>query len=164
MNILLIDDDESCLKSLASILNLRNTCQTFTMPKKAIEMYKQSVFDVVITDFYMPDMNGIQVLQQLRSLNHDAKVVIMTGYLDPDTIISVMNNRAYALLGKPLIIDELMATLERIEQENRERERVMNEHANLVLEFAQLKIAFEELLDMLKNWASKKYNSPGKPP
>jgi DNA-binding NtrC family response regulator len=104
------------------------------------------------------------VLQQLRSLNHDAKVVIMTGYLDPDTIISVMNNRAYALLGKPLIIDELMATLERIEQENRERERVMNEHANLVLEFAQLKIAFEELLDMLKNWASKKYNSPGKPP
>ena len=74
MNILLIDDDPGCLKSLASVLEAaRHTCRTFTVPEEALDAYRQEAFDAVITDLWMPVMNGIQVLQQIQSLDPDAE-------------------------------------------------------------------------------------------
>jgi len=122
MKILMIDDDEVSTKSLASFLEMGNhCCQAFTVPQQAIEVYRQNAYDVVITDMIMPGMNGLKVLQQVRSINPDAKVIIVTGHLDVEIAIAALNNRAYAFLSKPLRIEELMATLDRIEQENRDR-------------------------------------------
>jgi DNA-binding NtrC family response regulator len=152
MKILLIDDDEVSIKSLASFLEMiKHCCQAFTVPQQAIEAYRRNAYDVVITDMIMPGMNGLEVLQQVRSINPDAKTIIITGHVDAEIIIAALNNRAYAFLGKPLKIEELMTTLYRIEQENRDMEKVAWEHARLAMEYARLKRAFEELQDLLKD-------------
>ncbi len=118
MNILLIDDDPGCLKSLASVLEMaKHVCQAFTVPAEALEAYRQKAFDVVITDLQMPVMNGIQVLQQIRSLNPDAKVIILTAYCDENAADAAMNNLAYSVLEKPLQLEEIITVLEEIEQD-----------------------------------------------
>jgi two-component system C4-dicarboxylate transport response regulator DctD len=151
MKILLIDDDEASVKSLSSFLGMANhCCQAFTIPEQAIAAYRRNAYDVVITDMVMPGMNGLEVLQRIRSINPDVRVIIVTGHLDIGIISAALNNRAYAFLAKPLSIEELMATLGRIEQENRDLERAGWEHGRLAMEYARLKRAFEDLQDLLK--------------
>ena len=83
MKILLIDDDEVGIKSLASFLEKDNhCCHAFTAPEQAIEAYRRNRYDFVIADMNMPGMNGLEVLQRVRSINTDAKVVIVTGHMD----------------------------------------------------------------------------------
>jgi DNA-binding NtrC family response regulator len=152
MKILLIDDDEVSIKNLASFLGMANNCcQAFTVPEQAIEAYRRNAYDVVITDMIMPGMNGLEVLQRVRSINPDAKVIVVTGHMDLGVIIAALNNRVYAFLGKPLRIEELMVALDRIEQESRDLEKAGCEHARLAMEYVRLKSAFEDLQDLLKD-------------
>lgn len=151
MNILLIDDDLDCLQSLAGFLKIdKHSCRMFTVPEQALETYQQEKYDVVITDMIMPGMNGIKVLQRIRDINRDAKVIIITGYLDPDIIASALNSQAYAFFSKPLKVNDLLATLEKIDRENREHEKINIEHARLALEYARLKIYCEDLQSSVK--------------
>lgn len=151
MNILLIDDDPDCLQSLAFLLKIEgHACQAFTAPEEALAAYRETGVDLVITDLRMPGINGIQVLQQVRSLNPDAKVVIFTAYWDEDVAIAAVNNRAHDFLGKPLNLEEILATIKRTEQENLEQKRIGGGHARLVMECAWLKRAYEKLQALLK--------------
>ncbi len=152
MNILLLDDEIDCLVSLAAVLkDAGSQCDEFTVPEKAVEAYRQKQYDVVITDMKMPGMNGIQVLKKIRSLNPAARVIIVTGFGDVETAIAAFNNGAYAFFGKPVDIDELMDTLEKIEGEISGQEKTKIDHARLALEYARLKQVYEEMLELLEN-------------
>ncbi len=152
MNILLIDDDPGCLKSLASALEIDgHVCHAFIKAEQALEAHQQVGFDVAIIDLKMPGMNGIEVLQRIRGCNSDTKVVIVTACWDIDTVIAAMNNQACAFFCKPLKLANLMTVIKRIEQESEHREKVENEHARLAMEYARLKSAYEDLLGLLKD-------------
>jgi len=172
MKILLIDDDEINVKSLASFLEVGNhRCQVFTAPQQAMEEYRRNAYDVVITDMIMPGMNGLEVLQQARSVNPGARVIVVTGHIEAEIIIAALNNGACAFLSKPLKVEELMTALQRIEQENRDLERarweqvclavgcvrLAVEHVCLAVEHARLKDAFEGLRDLLKDRQKHSY-------
>jgi purine-binding chemotaxis protein CheW len=151
MKILLIDDDEVSLKRLASFLKMdRHCCSAFTAPQQAIEAYRQNDYDVVITDMIMPNMTGLEVLQRIRSLNPDAKVIIVTGQMDVGIIVAALNKRAYAYLFKPLKIQELMTTLKVIDRENRDTGDAERGGVRPAMEFGGLKRAFEEVQDLPK--------------
>jgi two-component system response regulator AtoC len=152
MKILLIDDDEVSIKSLASFLEMAShCCRAFTVPEQAIEEYRRNAYDVVITDMIMPGANGLEALRQVRAINPGAKVIIVTGHLDAEILITALNNRAYAFLSKPLKIEDLMAALDSIEQENRDLKQTRWEHAHLTMQYARLKRAFEDLQDLLND-------------
>lgn len=152
MNILLLDDDIDCLISLAAVLkDAGRRCDEFTVPEKAVEAYRQKQHDVVITDMKMPGMNGIQVLKKIRLLNPAARVIIVTGFGDVETAFAALNNGAYAFFGKPVDINDLMDTLEKIEGEINGQEKAKTDRARLALEYARLKQVYEELLGLLKN-------------
>jgi len=115
LNILLIDDNVNCLEILAATLKSAGyRCDEFTVPEKALEAYQHNQYDVVITDLMMPGINGIQVLKQIHSLNTEAKVIIITGDREEQTVINIFNNGAYAFFNKPINFVHLMETLEKI--------------------------------------------------
>jgi DNA-binding NtrC family response regulator len=121
MKILLIDDDVTSVKRLAFLLEaVGHCCKAFTVPKQAVEAYRRNIYDVVITDVLMPGMSGLEVLQEIRSINPDAKVIVVTGQMDTEIIIVALKNQANDLLNKPLSIEKLLAVLSRIELENRD--------------------------------------------
>ena len=157
MNILLIDDDPGSLDCLQSALELYGyNCKAFTLPVEAVEEYQKNAYDVVITDMRMPLMNGIQVLKKIRSINGEAKVIIITAYGDVETAVSAVNNHACAFFGKPLNFVELIETLKKIEHEREDCKLTREEYDKLTSEHAKLKKAFEDLQKLIKARSEKK--------
>ncbi len=86
---------------------------------KALEDFKSGEFDLVLTDYRMPGMDGIQLLKELRRLNPEVVVVIMTAYGTVGTAVSAMKEGAYDYITKPIDLDELLFMIQRIEKEIR---------------------------------------------
>lgn len=117
MKILLIDDEVDILESLADFLKFGgHDCKPFMNPHEAIDAYKKEKFDVVITDYKMPSMNGIEVSQTIRQHNQNAHIIIMSGW-DPLEIYNKIETNNYTFLEKPFSIVELMDALSKIEKD-----------------------------------------------
>ena len=118
MKILLIDDELSGITTMEKMLDpAGHECVLCQDPIKGIEKFKMNNFDVVITDFKMPHMNGIKVLKEIRKYKPDACVIILTGYADTENAIASVNCGAYSYFRKPLNINKFMDTLSKIEKE-----------------------------------------------
>ncbi|MEW6536942.1 MAG: response regulator, partial [Candidatus Auribacterota bacterium] len=113
--------------------------------------YRKRKYDVVITDVMMREMNGIEVLKRIRTLNPEARVIILTAYGDAETAIAAVNCGAYAFFDKPVEFNRLMSILEKIQCENEERENARDEHLRLIMEYERLKKAHEALQAFLNN-------------
>jgi len=115
---MLIDDDLPCINSLKDALVPGGyKCSVFQNPQEGISAFKKQDFDIVITDFKMPEMNGIEVLKEIRKYNPYAYVIMLTGYADIENAIESVNNGAYAFFRKPLNFKELMDTISKITYE-----------------------------------------------
>lgn len=116
----MIDDNEECLSILAEFLEqAEHNCDCLSIPERAAEKYSQQSYDVVITDLVMPGMNGLEVLEAIRSINNDAKVIIVTGSGDMETAHWALNKGAYAFLNKPINLIELLDTLKNIKKQQK---------------------------------------------
>lgn len=101
--ILIIDDEEGIRLLLRAIL----TKEGYAVAEaedgfKAIEMFKEDDFDLVITDVKMPGMDGIEVLKRLKELDPDVEVIILTGHGNLDTAIAAIKEDAFDFVSKPL--------------------------------------------------------------
>ena len=79
--ILLVDDEEMVLTSLSSLLQLETeyNVHTFTSAKKALEFIEQNEVDLVISDYLMPEMDGITFLGNVRNIKPDIpRIVLIT--------------------------------------------------------------------------------------
>lgn len=128
MNILLVDDDVDCLDGLVAVFEpAGHQCDKFTVPEEAVEAFRKNPYDVVITDIKMPGINGIEVIKRIQLLNRKARVIVVTGYSDEETVVAAAKNRAYALFGKPINVNDLMETLFKIEDDLGRQQRTANE-------------------------------------
>jgi len=118
MKILLIDDEHACVESLErAIKPTGHDCVSFNDPQMAMEAFRNDTFDVVVTDFKMHKMNGTQVLKNVKEVDSDVQVIILTAYADVDNAIDAVNNRAYAFFQKPINLNDFMYTLTKVEKE-----------------------------------------------
>ncbi len=103
-NILIVDDEPDILKTLENALALegyRITCANGG--KAALEIFSQKPFDLVITDMRMPDMDGIQVIEQIKAVNPDVEIIVLTGYGTLDNAVAALRDKgAFDYLTKPL--------------------------------------------------------------
>jgi len=69
-HILLVDDEEMVLNSLGSLLKLETDYRisTFESPKEALEMLREDAADLVVSDFLMPELNGLQFLSEVKKM------------------------------------------------------------------------------------------------
>jgi two-component system NtrC family response regulator len=117
LNLLIIDDEEAQLLSLKSFLSRRNfDIITANDGKSGFDKLKDSQVDVVLTDFRMPNWDGYTVLKNIKELNPDIDVVIMTAFGSVDDAVKLMKSGAYDYLAKPIDLDELENLLERIRE------------------------------------------------
>lgn len=115
INVMVIDDDRDCLKSLDSALKLNGfKVQGFESPSRAIRQYDPDAVDAVITDYHFPKMKGTEVVKAIHRKKYDAPVIVITG--DQDKCIETISLRtgASAFFRKPLDIDQIIATLEKV--------------------------------------------------
>jgi len=106
--ILIIDDDESTRESLSIFLQELNY-ETYTAENgvKGIELVKKILPDLVITDIKMPDIDGLEVLSRVKSIDELIQVIIITAFDDMGSTITAMQKGAYDYIEKPIDINRL---------------------------------------------------------
>ena len=92
--IVIVDDEEMVLTSLSSFLNLETdyNVRTFISPNKAIEYIKENDVDLVVSDYLMPEMDGISFLANVRKYKPEVPRIILTGYADKENAIKAIND------------------------------------------------------------------------
>jgi two-component system, OmpR family, response regulator len=116
-NLLIVDDEQRFANMLAKRLSLRGChCEVRYNGQQALELVKQKNFFLILLDLHLPDIYGIEVLTRIKVISEMTPVIILTGHGTEKDRRACMQQGAYAFWHKPLIIDELMAVLARIEE------------------------------------------------
>ncbi|TXJ25021.1 MAG: sigma-54-dependent Fis family transcriptional regulator [Chitinophagaceae bacterium] len=110
--ILIIDDDMDLCTLLGKFLSKNGyEVDMAYSGNKGITKFTEDKFDLVICDYRLGDMEGINVLTALRKENSAVKVLMITGYSDIKTAVEVIKMGAYDYIVKPLIPDEVLSVV-----------------------------------------------------
>ena len=108
--IVIVDDEEMVLTSLDSFLALETdyAVHTFLSPLEALEFIQNNEVHLVISDYLMPQMNGITFLGKVREIKPDTTRIILTGYADKENAIKAINEVGlFQYVEKPWDNDDL---------------------------------------------------------
>jgi two-component system response regulator PilR (NtrC family) len=100
---ILIVDDEPSICDVLSISLRKEGYEVVaeTNPRRALERFRRERFDVVLQDLKMPEMDGLDLLREIKRFREDAVVVIMTAYSTWDRAVEAMRLGAYHYIKKP---------------------------------------------------------------
>ena len=108
-HIFIIDDDMDMCQLLTNFLKRKGfTASSASSGKKGLEAVKENRFDLVLCDFRLGDMDGKEVLQQIKAIDPALPVVILTGYSDVKMAVEVMRLGAFDYITKPLVPEEII--------------------------------------------------------
>jgi DNA-binding NtrC family response regulator len=118
MKILIVDDEVVQREMLEGFLVKQgHAAESAADGQTAVRKFREGDFDFVLTDLRMPGMDGIQLLKELRRMNPEVIVVILTAYGTIGTAVEAMKEGAYDYLTKPVDLDELLILARRVERE-----------------------------------------------
>lgn len=110
--LLLVDDEQNVLNALRRELKGEYDVEVFTSPLDALRRCREIPFDLVIADYQMPEMNGVQFLKQLGDILPDAARLVLSGQADIDGLVGAINEtHIYRFLAKPWDRFELKACI-----------------------------------------------------
>ena len=128
--VLLVDDDDAFRRVMTSELTRRGYgVVTAASGREALNQAAEISADVVLLDLRLPDMDGIEVLKQLRERNPSAGVVVLTGHGTIDTAIRAIRLGAYDYLEKPCPIAKLEMAIQKTSEHTQliKRQRVLED-------------------------------------
>ncbi|MBU0477255.1 sigma-54 dependent transcriptional regulator [bacterium] len=138
----LIVDDELKIRRILQIM-LENENYKTEQAKDGVEALKKMEtvdFDLIITDMKMPNMNGIELLEQIQKRNNTVPVIIMTAYGTIQTAVEAMKKGAYDYILKPFDLEEMKITVDKaykltfLERENKYlKEELEVKHSDKVI-------------------------------
>jgi len=135
LRVLVIDDEESHAQAAAEALErVGCDCRIATSGKEGIDVVRShDDVDVVVTDLVMPNVDGLEVLDQIKKINPTVEVILLTGRGNIHTAVTAMQKGAYHYLEKPINIEELRTVVDKASQrknlviENRDLRRQIDE-------------------------------------
>jgi putative two-component system response regulator len=108
VNILVVDDEPAIHKLVSQLLNKRGyRCATCDNAAQAIEKIAGGGFSLVISDYNMPGMTGIELLAQVKKTNPDVAFIMLTGVDDHRTAVHALELGAFGYIIKPFQTNEL---------------------------------------------------------
>jgi signal transduction histidine kinase len=118
MNILVVDDELVQLESLNRGLRSKG-CRVLKAlsAREALDLLDNDAdsIDMIITDYAMPLMNGLQLLDDVRKNHGDLEVIMMTAYGCKDLVIEALHHQCSGFIEKPFTLDQLMQEIERVQ-------------------------------------------------
>ncbi len=120
--IVVVDDEQMVTSAFKTLLKLEGftNCVAFNNPVEAIEFLEKNKPDIIISDFIMPEMNGLEFLSVAKKLYPDVSKILLTGYADKENAIRAINEIGlYKYIEKPWDNDDLIITIQNgIERSN----------------------------------------------
>lgn len=114
VSVLVVDDDNQLLRTISDILRLRGYhAQTAMSGREGLELAERDAPVVALIDLRLPDMDGMELIANLRAASENTEVVILTGNATVESAVTAFRNQSFDYLVKPVRIDDLMVTIER---------------------------------------------------
>jgi len=150
--ILVVDGEERYRRVLLKLLESCGYDVTIRASgAAALRAYLQRVFPLVITDIEIPDMTGIELLQQIKKINMQTEIIVINNYASLDTAIAAMRSGAYDYLVKPLRDREVICNAA---HRALEKYRLQKQNFNLIQALKQHNKALESANKRLKKLAT----------
>jgi DNA-binding NtrC family response regulator len=112
LEVLLLDDEAIVGKRLKPAIEKINcNVEVFQDPQLAVERINEKEFDIVVTDIYMDDMDGMQVLDIVLKKSSRTKVIMITGYAMISLARDAMEKGAFDFIAKPFKPDDLRVVI-----------------------------------------------------
>ena len=114
-SVLVVDDLRSIRLTLGRILEDKGyNVVTAEDGYQAIEAVGKTHFDIVFMDIKMPGINGVQTFREVKKIDPEAAVIMMTAFSVEDLVKEALEEGAYAIIYKPFDIDSLIALIEKL--------------------------------------------------
>jgi len=125
--ILFVDDDKTILNMVEEYLAAFDyRVSIVDSGLKALELIKDKDFDVVFTDFKMPDIDGLELLAMIKEYRPATEVIIVTGHGSMESAIQAMKFGSYDYIQKPFKLDVLKIVINKLYEEKRlKRENIV---------------------------------------
>ena len=144
--IVIVDDEEMVLTSLSSFLSLETkyNVKTYLSAKEALAFIKENNVDLVVSDYLMPEMDGISFLAEVKKVRPEVPRIILTGYADKENAIKAINDVGlFQYIEKPWDNDDLLI----IFRNGLEKQRLMKK---LQTKIDEINSAYAELDNLHK--------------
>ena len=138
--VLIIDDHDTVREGLELLLRRRGH-RTLSAEggQRGLDLFREEGADLVITDLRMANVDGMEVLRQVKERSPGTDVLVLTAYGTLETAVEAMKLGATDFLTKPFSTEEFAVKIERILKARDERERLLKENVALRVENAWLK-------------------------
>lgn len=121
---MIADDDPAIRELLTQILSDHYAVEEAVNGEEALEGIKSGKYDLVLLDFQLPGMNGIDVLKQLRDRQGELPVILITGHGSPNMAIQASSLGVYGFMSKPFEIEDLLQLVSHFFEAQRLKEEV----------------------------------------
>jgi len=126
--ILIVDDEPIIRKALREILEYEKyEVEEAQNVKTALEMMEKQEYKLILSDIKMPEMSGIEFLEELKKRNNTIPVIMITGHGDIDTAVESLKKGAFDFIQKPLDLNRLLISV----RHALEKEQLVVETKNL---------------------------------
>ncbi len=142
--LLIIDDEPAQLLALAGFLKKRGyKVEKAESGLAGIEILKKQPIDLIITDFKMPDLTGLEVLTRAKAINPELDVIVMTAFGSIENAMQAMRDGAVDYLTKPVDLNQL----ELVIQKAMERKQLVSENRQLREQLSE-KFQFKQIISV----------------
>lgn len=140
--ILIIDDDPTICMMLQGLLKRKSFDADIVFSAgEAIKKLENEKFDLVLSDFRLPDFDGLDLLQKIKAMHPAVPVIIMTSYADIRTAVSAIKMGAFEYVTKPLNPEEILllikSALEKAEEQQESPKKKKEKKATSDLDFVR---------------------------
>ena len=112
--ILLVDDDREFLKAMKKMFEKSGYIVTLAGDgMEALEILSRDAFDLIISDLRMPNLNGIELMEEISRKKLDVPVIFITAYGEVESYMDLMNLGAFEYINKPVRGREILSVVER---------------------------------------------------
>ena len=146
--IVVVDDEKMVTSAFKALFKVEgySDIHLFNNPKEAVEFLKTETPDLIISDFIMPEMNGLEFLTEAKKLHPEVSMILLTGYADKENAIRAINEIGlYKYIEKPWDNDDLLMNIKNGIERSHLLQNLRQKIAELEEAKAQLKKYSEDL-------------------
>ncbi|HVR14819.1 MAG TPA: sigma-54 dependent transcriptional regulator [Candidatus Limnocylindrales bacterium] len=127
-HILVVDDEPAQREMIGGFLKKQGfEVIAADSAERALELFRQDAFDLVLTDQKMAEMSGLELLQAVHTINAETPVILITAFGTIEAAVTALKHGAIDYLAKPLNLDELLYRIRQVS----DRYRIINENREL---------------------------------
>src|SRR5437016_3580701 len=151
-SILIVDDERGIRETLSAVLRDEGfSADAVASGEECLKAIEQRAYGCVLLDVWLPGINGLETLSQMRNSNCDAAVVIISGHGNIETAVRATKLGAFDFIEKPLSLEKIIVVIKnsmarlRLEEENRRLRAELEQRYQVIGESVPMKALRQQI-------------------